>query len=160
MKKIWIAAALAAASVLSSSCASNPMMGKKPADFYLVDQDKKVWSTQKLGNDTVLLDFWATWCVPCLKAVPDMNAFNDKYHDKVKLLGVAIDEGGWAAVAPTIKKAGITYPVAVALPQLSQAYGIEGIPALLVLKNGIVVKQLTGAHTLAELEADLKEYLN
>ena len=143
-----------------SSCASAPKLtGKAAPDFTLTDQDGKAWSSAALKGDTLLIDFWATWCVPCLQAVPDLNAFNDRHSGQVKLLGLAIEEKGWDVVAPAVAKHHIRYPVAVGHTNLASAFGVEGFPYLVLVKNGKIEKQLLGKHSLAELESELAEYL-
>jgi len=141
---------------LLCSCAGAPRIeGSAAPDFYLTDQFNKVWSTQAMHDDTVLVDFWATWCVPCLEGIPDLNAFNEKYGAKVKLLGIAIEEKGWDAVTPSAIKHGITYPVTVGQANLAKAYQVEGFPTLVLIQHGKVLKVLTGKHKLGELEAEL-----
>lgn len=72
----------------------------------------------KSHPDVILLDFWATWCVPCRKAMPYMQKLHEKYGsaaDQVegglRLLGIAIDEKGSRIVRPFYPRMKITYPM-------------------------------------------------
>lgn len=71
---------------------------------------------KKSHPDAVLLDFWATWCVPCRAAMPYMQKMYEKYKPEegrdgggLELFGIAIDKKGSAAVKPFYKKLNITY---------------------------------------------------
>ena len=144
-----------------ASCSNLPRMaGKVPPDFYLSDQSGKIWETQKLRQETYVLDFWATWCAPCVASIPDLNRYQELHGAKVKLLGIAIEEKGWAVVKPFIAEHDIRYPVATGLGSLAAAYGIDSFPTLLIIHDGKVVSQLQGRHSLAEIEAALAPYLN
>jgi thiol-disulfide isomerase/thioredoxin len=69
-------------------------------------------SGQDLKGKVVLVDFWATWCEPCLKAVPHNNELFEKYHDKgLQMIGVCTDEGQ-EKYEQTVKDVGFKYPVA------------------------------------------------
>lgn len=143
-----------------AACSSVPRLeGAAPTDFFLRDQDGKAWSTAELKDKTILIDFWAPWCAPCLKAIPELNLFHAKHGKKVLLLGIAIEEKGWDAVKPAMEKHGIKYPVALGLPALGKAYGVRGFPYLVVLHQGKIAMQLLGSHKLKDLEKKLAEYL-
>ena len=71
-----------------------------------------------LHPDSVLLDFWATWCVPCRKAMPHMQKLHEKYKPEESdesggliLLGISIDDKGNKVVKPFFNKLGYTYPM-------------------------------------------------
>jgi thiol-disulfide isomerase/thioredoxin len=149
-----------ALAILLPACASAPaIIGRMAPDFSLTDQKGLSWATHDFKNGTVLLDFWATWCQPCLEAIPDLNAFNAKHSGKIKLLGVALESKGWDGVKPVITKQEISYPTALGTSDLASAYGIDSLPTLILIRDGKVVKELIGRHSLAELEEELSEYL-
>ena len=82
-----------------------------------------------LRGKIVVLDFWATWCGPCLASVPKMNAFAEKYRDKdVVLIGVCHMNGG-EKMAETAKARGIAYPICVDTKgQTNAEYVVDSYP--------------------------------
>jgi thiol-disulfide isomerase/thioredoxin len=74
--------------------------------------------TKKTYPDAILLDFWATWCVPCRAAMPSMQQIHEKYQPRagqekggLNLLGVALDQKGSLVVKPLYQKSKVTYPM-------------------------------------------------
>ncbi len=81
--------------------------------------------------DAVLLDFWATWCVPCRKAMPHMQELHEKYgpasgqsEGGLRLFGIALDEKGIRVVKPFYSKLKITYPM---LAEQTTAHGPDNL---------------------------------
>ena len=54
---------------------------RQKADFTLTDLSGKTWHLQDLRGKVVLVNFWATWCPPCSKEMPDLQALYDKYKE-------------------------------------------------------------------------------
>jgi len=81
---------------------------------------------------SVVIDFWATWCAPCVFQIPVLNAYQAAHPDVV-VLGVAVDVDGREAVAPFAEEHGIAYPVLLGDEGLAQAYEALGFPSLYVL---------------------------
>ncbi len=86
-------------------------------------------SLEGLEGKIVILDFWATWCGPCLASVPKMNELARKYADKgVVLVGVCHQKGA-EKMAATVKDRGIEYPVCIdATGRTNQAYVVDSYP--------------------------------
>ena len=75
--------------------------------------NSKPLSLEDLKGKIVVLDFWATWCGPCIRAVPHTNEMMEKYADEdVVFIGVCAKSGS-EKMAATVKEHGIKYPVAV-----------------------------------------------
>ena len=119
---------------------------------------------ESLRGRVVLVDFWATWCAPCKKSMPELQALQEKYGARgLTVLGVSIDEGGPAKVKKYVEGKKFTYPIAVDAGQspLWEAFRVKAVPAaFLVDGEGRIVAQWTGrAPTGAEVEAKVEEML-
>ncbi|MDD5765114.1 MAG: thioredoxin [Candidatus Marinimicrobia bacterium] len=85
----------------------------------------------------VLVDFWATWCAPCLKIAPIVEELSTQFAGKIKFGKVNVEEQ----------------------PSISPKFGIRSIPTLLLFKNGNVFSQITGFQPKRSLESKLMEIL-
>lgn len=108
-------------------------------------------------DKVVLVDFWATWCAPCVKVMPDMQKLHDKYADRgFAVVGVSIDEEGAEKVKPFLAKKRFTYPILVDTDKntpLWKAFGVHAIPAVfLINRDGQIVQQWTGKVDKKEVE--------
>jgi thiol-disulfide isomerase/thioredoxin len=97
-----------------------------------------------------MLNFWATWCGPCLKEIPDLIELQTRYGQQgLQIIGIAIDNED--DVREFAEKAGMNYPIMVseqAAMELSSAYGnhIGGLPFTAVInRNGEITDTITGA---------------
>jgi peroxiredoxin len=102
------------------------------ADFTLTDLQGKSWTLKALKGKIVMVNFWATWCPPCRKEIPDLEKFYDEYKSRgLIVLGVADDD--LSKLKDYVAKQKIQYPV---LPDpghvVHKALRIEGIPATLI----------------------------
>ena len=113
----------------------------------------------------MLLDFWATWCAPCRKSMPDLQALHKKYAERgFAVIGVSIDEGGAGQgeeVRHVQKK--ITYPIAVDSEKTPawEAFKVKAVPAAFLLdRDGRIVAQWNGVSApAAEIEEKLAALL-
>jgi cytochrome c biogenesis protein CcmG/thiol:disulfide interchange protein DsbE len=104
-------------------------------DFSLRDADGKLVHLSDFRGKVVLLNFWATWCGPCKFEIPWFIEFQSRYKsDGFTVLGVSMDDNGWAAVRPYMAAARMNYPVVLGNEKVSLAYGgIEALPTSLIL---------------------------
>jgi len=130
----------------------------------LVDLTGRKVTSDSLRGRVTLIDFWATWCAPCVKTMPELQALHTQYASRgFGVLGVSIDEGGPSKVKKFVGSKKITYPIAIddGPKPAWEAYHVKAVPAaFLVDREGRVVAQWTGASQgRAELEKMIEELL-
>jgi peroxiredoxin len=101
---------------------------RQRADFTLTDIEGKPWTLSALRGKVVLVNFWATWCPPCRKEMPDLEALYNQFKDRGFVI-LAISEEDAAKVKPFVGQRGITYPILLDPGgKINQLFVIEGIP--------------------------------
>ena len=102
----------------------------------------------------VLVDFWASWCEPCLKETPNLIAAYEKYKDKgLQVLGVAVSDKP-THTESAIKELGIPYPQIINSQRVAiEAYKFNGIPYILLFdpEGNIIARNLRGEELKAKL---------
>ena len=90
------------------------------------------------GENLTLIDFWATWCSPCKKAIPELNKVYDEYKDKgVEIIGINCDgPRSIAKVAPFSKALNIKYPVLIDMnSELKHELNLLNFPTLILVNS-------------------------
>lgn len=141
-----------------SAQAVNPedvVVGKTIPDFAVKSLEGKTIDKDSLKGEAVVLNFWATWCTPCMSEIPELKEL--AANGKVKVVGIALDENGVASVKPFVESHQINYTVAVGNQDIFQQFNGVGIPYTLVLDpSQQIVKIYRGPTNRESLEADLK----
>ena len=125
----------------------------------LVDLDGRSHTTEALNGKVVLVNFWATWCLPCREEIPMLSALQNHYRDRLVILGVSIDERPAEDVKAFAASLGVTYPVIMSNRELEAAFGgITAVPSTFVLdRSGRIVQRhlglLQGPRTEHEVRA-------
>ena len=111
-----------------------------------------VWSGKQLSkpyvNSTpriVILSFWATWCQPCQREIPELVKFAEKHAaDSIKIFLVSLDEKGAAEVGPFVAQKGWKLPVLLdPYRKTAERYGVTSLPALFFISPGGVIRYST-----------------
>jgi thiol-disulfide isomerase/thioredoxin len=147
-----------AAAAEGASCMANP----KPAnwDFKLKDMDGKevALSSFKDQGKVVLLNFWATWCGPCKAEIPGFVELQEKYRDKLTIIGYSVDDTAELAKKYAAEYK-MNYPILLGegREDVQDAYGpIWGIPASFIIsKDGKVCRKHMGIAPKAVFEKEL-----
>jgi len=125
-------------------------------------QDQKVVDINKLRGKAVLINFWATWCGPCVQEIPSLISLQKEFGPQgLAVIGVSMDQGGESAVQKVIDKTGINYPVVMGDAKISRDFGgIFGIPAsFLVDQSGTVRKRFNGWTSHDQFVEDIRQVL-
>ena len=142
------------------SPASKQVAGGAP-EFSLTDiQGQKIALADYRGK-VVLLDFWATWCPPCLEEIPHFIAMQQKYASQgLQVIGISMDDDA-KPVQAFYEQHKMNYPVAIGDAKLAQRYGgVLGLPITFVIdRQGRIVKKFVGATDTALIEQEIKRLL-
>jgi thiol-disulfide isomerase/thioredoxin len=114
---------------------ANSFIDKKAPEFIV---DKWLSEEPILENKYILIDFWATWCGPCRKVIPELNSFYKEFKDKLIVIGISSEP---EEIIKQFNNPGIEYYSAID-PQkrMSKSLGIRGIPhCILINPDGIVI---------------------
>jgi peroxiredoxin len=105
---------------------------RQQAEFTLTDIQGKSWTLSGLRGKVVVVNFWATWCPPCRKEMPDLESLYGRFKDQ-GLVVLAISDEDASKVKPFISERNFTYPILLDPGRKVNAlYGVEGIPRTFV----------------------------
>jgi len=148
-----------AAEADASLTSLNLRVGLEFPDFQVNDSDGKPLSLDQFKNKVVLIDFWATWCPPCVDEMPNIVKAYTKYHNQgFEIIGVSLDQNE-SRFLKFIENNGMTwrqyYDGKGGNNELARKYSIDSIPSTFLLdSNGkIIAKNLRGS----ALEEAIKE---
>ena len=116
---------------------------RREADFTLVDLNGKPWTLKSLRGNVVLVNFWATWCPPCRKEMPDLDALYRQFRDQGLVILAISDEEAATVKALVDQKQKVGYPVLLDPGRrINELFRVEGIPKTFVYdRNGKLVAQ-------------------
>ena len=120
-------------------------------------------STENYRGKIILLDFWASWCAPCVKTMQDLEALYLQHRaDSVVVIGITLDSLGNKNVSEHLARNKITYPILWenrTAPTWLQ-YGVKSLPSLyLIDRQGRIVRQWRGAGDKNEIAAAVDSLL-
>jgi len=121
-------------------------IGKPAPDFTLTDINGKNWQLSNLRGKVVFINFWASWCAPCLEEIPSMEALNrmmpDEYFQMVTIL--YNDRPEYAQ--NVVNKSGATFPVLLDPDsEAARQYGLTGVPETFIIDTrGILREKFIG----------------
>jgi thiol-disulfide isomerase/thioredoxin len=138
-------------------------IGSRLPDFSRKDLQGQEVSSDDLRGTVVLIDFWATWCQPCMKEMPGYQKLMDRYGQRgFVVIGFKFD-----TMADTedprafARRIGVRYPLAVATDDVKQRFGgVEGLPtSMLYDRRGILRQKIIGFDYTDVIESELKPLL-
>jgi thiol-disulfide isomerase/thioredoxin len=125
--------------------------GKTAPAFSQTALDGKAFSTEQLRGKYAVLDFWGTWCGPCMYGVPKMKEYYNKYKDRLEFVGIACAdvESDWKK---TIEKNGMNWVHILndaSKSDISVLYGVSSYPTKVIINpNGEIISKLAGENEI------------
>jgi len=134
---------------------------KKAPEFSLKDIEGKTIKLSDYKNKVVLIDFWATWCPPCRKGIPDLIELQKEFPKNFVVLGISVDSDTKEDVPGFVKNYGINYPVVYGDQSTAKLFGgVSGIPtSFLIDKKGNIVDKHVGLVPKETLARGIKNLL-
>jgi len=116
-------------------------------DFILYTLDgEEVRLSDYLGK-VVIIDFWATWCTPCRKGIPDLVSIQNEFKEDLIVIGISLDQPSTQdQLISFIEYFGINYPVVLGNMEVSDSYGnIQAIPTSFIIdQEGNIINKHIG----------------
>lgn len=151
--------------VVLAACGPVPTVtqqeGQPAPAFQLPDLNGTEITLEKArGQGATLLDFWATWCAPCILEMPHLQALQNKYrHKGFQVVGIACDSPE-DLVPEVVQDRGVTYTNLIGDEAVGKAYDVTGYPTLILLDaEGRVFKRFKGSVSGEVLEEWIEKTL-
>ncbi|WP_370308911.1 TlpA family protein disulfide reductase [Sinimarinibacterium flocculans] len=143
---------------------SSPLIGQAAPNLVFVDAQQREHRLEAMRGQWVLINFWASWCAPCMDELPLLVEAQARYAARgLRILGPALDDA--AAVAPIVQRFRLNYPVMAdfaAADQAMQALGNSrgALPyTVLVDPEGHIVEVVLGGLSRTALETLITSHL-
>src|SRR5262249_18029828 len=126
-------------------------------DFELQDLNGKAVRLQDFRGKAVVLNFWATWCVPCKTEMPWLNEFQKQYgKEGFVVVGIAMDNSS-GSVKKFISKMGVSYQIVMGTQAVADQYQVKGYPLTFYIdRYGRITDQVPGLATRSYMENEIK----
>jgi thiol-disulfide isomerase/thioredoxin len=126
--------------------------------FTARDLDGRDVSTDSLRGKVVIINFWATWCPPCRAEIPALIALQEKYRDRVQIIGISEDEAPAEVVKKFAVEHAMNYPIVMSTPEIEKMFpGIGALPTSYVVnRDARVVQKHVGMLTAKTTEQELR----
>ena len=129
-----------------SATASGGSEARAVPKFELKLLDGSILRSTDLAGKVAVIDFWGTWCRPCLAEIPEYNSLYSEYRDKGLLfVAIAVESGEESKVRAAVKRLGMEYPAAAPSgSRMDPFLDVSVFPTTWVVKDGRIEKEFLG----------------
>jgi cytochrome c biogenesis protein CcmG/thiol:disulfide interchange protein DsbE len=147
--------------LLRAGVPGNSLVGKQAPRFVRTDLAGRKIELKSYRGKVVLLNFWATWCVPCRVELPRFAGWQRQYGSQgLEIIAVSMDDDV-TPVRATVRKLELNFPALMGDEKIGRQYGgVLGLPVTyLIGRDGIIRQRLEGETDLGELESTVIKLL-
>lgn len=129
---------------LGLNSSSNEKLSEADYQWSFQEMNGKFTNLEQLKGEVIFLNFWATWCPPCIAELPSIEKLHEKYGDRIKI--VLISQENPQTVTSFLKKNGYTFPTYISDGSVPGIFKSKSIPtSFLISPDGRIVLKKKGA---------------
>ena len=123
-----------------------PQIGLHSPNFKVVSTSGQIITQENYRGHLLIIDFFATWCLPCRQSIPHLVEMNRKYGKQgLHILGLSVDEDGERAVRAFTEEFRVDYPLGLAGDAVTADFGVRSVPVMYVIdKKGNIAEIYRG----------------
>ena len=151
MKKLFVSVFVLIAGIvliiLSTRQPEGPRVGQVAPGWSLVSEKGETKRLSDYRGQVILLNFWATWCPPCVFEMPSLQRLHRQFlGKKFRVVAVGVDENGWSAIRSFLRKSPVEFDLFWdQTAAVSELYGVSHLPeSYLINQEGIIIKRFSG----------------
>ncbi|MGM9773856.1 MAG: TlpA family protein disulfide reductase [Candidatus Egerieousia sp.] len=147
--------------LLTNQITPKGLTGTAAADFDIIGADGKRTKLSKAvkGKKAYIIDFWASWCAPCRKEIPNLKAIYERFRNKgLEIISISIDKND-AAWKKALAEEKLAWPNGIDKTGINDTFNVKAIPAIFIVDgktNTIVAEKMRGEQ-LADKIAEMLE---
>ena len=137
---------------------TGPTIAEEQADYQLKDLDGVVHKVSDLKGKWLVMNFWATWCPPCIKEMPELESFYQNHPDTAEVWGVSFEMTDPSDIKSFVESLNVTYPILGNGQEPKTGYGtVKVLPTTFIIdRDGKFLHRFEGPIT----EQDIVEVIN
>ena len=131
-------------------------------DYQLRDMDGRLYRASDYRGKWLVINFWATWCPPCLKEMPELERFQQQHPDTVQVWGVTFEDSDKASIRAFVERLGVSFPILGYGQDPLTGYGeVRLLPTtFLIDPDGLFHSRFEGIVTASDLADAIRRAAN
>ncbi len=126
-------------------------------DYLLRDMDGRLYKVSDYRGRWLIINFWATWCAPCLKEMPELERFYQQNRESAQVWGVSFEDSDMETIRAYVDRLGITFPILGHGQDPLTGYGeVTVLPTTFIIDpQGLFRHRFEGPITAADIVAEI-----